>query len=124
LAVLLLIRSASLLAPIYSGIDLAAALPAAERDAPLYSVRTYNQSLTFYLQRSVTPVEYRGELDYGLRKAPDREIADVDAFLTQWDTQARAYAVMDKRTFDKFKERGVPMRSIGETVNQVMVARQ
>lgn len=124
LGVLLLIRAAGSIAPIYSGIDLAAALPAAEHDAPLYSVRTYNQSLTFYLRRTVMLVEYRGELDYGLDKAPDREIANVDAFLKEWDSQRRAYAVMDKRTFDKFKERGVPMRSIGQTVSQVMVARQ
>jgi 4-amino-4-deoxy-L-arabinose transferase-like glycosyltransferase len=124
LGVLLLIRAASSVAPIYSGIDLAAALPAAERDAPLYSVRTYDQSLTFYLQRSVMLVEYRGELDYGLHRAPDREITDVDAFLEEWNAQARAYAVMDKRTFDKFKERGVPMRSVGQTVSQVMVARR
>jgi len=124
LAVLLLIRSASLLAPLYSGIDLAAALPAAERNAPLYSVRTYDQSLAFYLQRTVMLVEYRGELDYGLGRAPDREITDVDAFLKEWDSQVRAYAVMDKRTFDKFKERGVPMRSIGQTVNRVMVSRR
>jgi 4-amino-4-deoxy-L-arabinose transferase-like glycosyltransferase len=60
LAVLLLIRAASGLGPIYSGIDLAAALPAAERNAPLYSIRTYDQSLIFYLQRPVTLVEYRG----------------------------------------------------------------
>jgi 4-amino-4-deoxy-L-arabinose transferase-like glycosyltransferase len=124
LGALLLIRAASVVAPIYSGIDLAAALPAAERDAPLYSVRTYDQALPFYLQRTVMLVEYRGELDYGLHRAPDREIASVDAFLKEWESQARAYAVMDKRTFDKFKERGVPMRSIGQTVNQVMVARQ
>jgi len=124
LAVLLLIRAASLVAPIYSGFDLAAALPAAERNAPLYSVRTYDQSLTFYLRRTVMLVEYRGELDYGLSKAPAREITDVDAFLEEWGSQARAYAVMDKRTFDKFKERGVPMRSIGQTVNQAAVARQ
>jgi 4-amino-4-deoxy-L-arabinose transferase-like glycosyltransferase len=124
LAVLLLVRTASLVAPIYSGIDLAAALPAADRLAPLYSVRTYDQSLTFYLQRTVMLVGYRGELDYGLRKAPDREIADVDEFLTTWNSQSTAYAVMDKRTFNTFKERGVPMRTVGETVSQVMVARR
>jgi 4-amino-4-deoxy-L-arabinose transferase-like glycosyltransferase len=124
LAVLLLVRTASLVAPIYSGIDLAAALPAADRLAPLYSVRTYDQSLTFYLQRTVMLVGYRGELDYGLRKAPDREIADVDEFLTTWNLQSTAYAVMDKRTFNTFKERGVPMRTVGETVSQVMVARR
>jgi 4-amino-4-deoxy-L-arabinose transferase-like glycosyltransferase len=124
LAVLLLVRAATLLAPIYSGIDLAAALPAAARSAPLYSVRTYDQSLTFYLQRTVTLVGYRGELDYGLRKAPDREITDVEKFLTMWNSQLDAYAVMDKRTFDNFKERGVPMRTVGQNVGHVMVSRQ
>ena len=124
LAVLLLVRTASLLAPIYSGIELAAALPTADRSAPLYSVRTYNQSLTFYLQRTVMLVGYRGELDYGLHRAPDREITDVDEFLTTWNSQSKAYAVMDKRTFNTFKERGVPMRTVGETVSQVLVARQ
>ena len=123
LAVLLLVRAAALVAPIYSGIDLSSALPAAERDAPLYSVRTYDQGLTFYLQRTVMLVSYRGELEYGLRKAPEREITE-DEFLKRWGSQSRAYAVMDKRTFDKFKERDVPMRSIGQNVGQVMVARQ
>jgi 4-amino-4-deoxy-L-arabinose transferase-like glycosyltransferase len=124
LAGLLLIRAAGLLAPIYSGIDMARALPPRDRDAPIYSVRTYNQALTFYLQRTVTLVSYRGELDYGLRKQPKRELADVDEFLKLWDVQTRAFAVMDLRTFDNFKERGVPMRTIGRNGGQVMVARQ
>ena len=124
LAGLLLMRTATLLAPIYSGIDLAKALPPADRDAPLYSVRTYDQSLPFYLQRTVMLVGYRGELDYGLRRAPNGEIADVDEFLRLWDSQTRAYAMMDKRTFNNFKERGVPMRTVGQNVGQVMVARQ
>jgi 4-amino-4-deoxy-L-arabinose transferase-like glycosyltransferase len=123
LAGLLLMRTAALVAPIYSGFDLAKALPPADRDAPLYSVRTYDQSLTFYLQRTVMLVGYRGELDYGLLRAPNGEIADVDEFLRLWDSQTRAYAVMDKRTFSNFKERGVPMRMVGQNVGQVMVAR-
>ncbi len=123
LAVLLLIRAATLVTPIYSGIGLAAALPAADHEAPLYSVRTYDQSLTFYLQRTVMLVEYRGELEFGLRKAPGREISE-DEFLRTWSSQAKAYAVMDNRTFDNLKQRGVPMRTVGQTVSQVLVARQ
>lgn len=124
LAVLLLVRAAALIAPIYSGIDLAAALPAADRTVPIYSVGTYDQSLTFYLQRTVMLVGYRGELEYGLRRDPDRGISDVDAFLSTWNSQSKAYAVMDKATFGSFKERGVPMRIVGQNVRQVMVARQ
>ena len=124
LAGLLLIRSASLLAPIYSGIDLARALPPESGDAPLYTVRTYDQTLPFYLHRTVTLVGYRGELDYGLRREPGDEIADIDEFFKLWGSQTRAFAVMDKRTFNDFKERGVPMRTVGENVGHVMVARQ
>jgi len=124
LAGLLLMRTATWVAPLYSGIDLAAGLPSADRDAPIYSVRTYDQSLTFYLQRTVMLVGYRGELDYGLRRAPSGEIADIDEFLRLWDSHTRAFAVMDKRTFDNFKERGVPMRTVSQTVGHVMVARQ
>jgi 4-amino-4-deoxy-L-arabinose transferase-like glycosyltransferase len=124
LAVLLMMRAATLIAPIYSGVALAAAIPDADRDAPIYSVRTYDQSLTFYLQRTVMLVSYRGELDYGLRTAPEREIADVDEFLKSWDSASRAYAIMDNRTFDNLKERNVPMRLIGQDVRQVMVARR
>jgi 4-amino-4-deoxy-L-arabinose transferase-like glycosyltransferase len=124
LAWLLLVRAAALLAPVYSGIGLAAALPVADRNAPLYSVATYDQSLTFYLRRTVMLVAYRGELDYGLRKAPGAEIADPAEFLRLWSSPARAFAVMEKRMFDDFSSRGVPMRLVAQDVNRVLVARQ
>jgi 4-amino-4-deoxy-L-arabinose transferase-like glycosyltransferase len=123
LAWLLLIRAAASVAPIYSGVALAAALPAADRDAPLYSVGTYDQSLTFYLRRTVTLVGYRGELDYGLRKEPGAEIADVAEFLRRWSSPTQAFAVMEKAMFDDLKSRGVPMHLVAQTVNRVLVAR-
>jgi 4-amino-4-deoxy-L-arabinose transferase-like glycosyltransferase len=124
LAWLLLIRAAALVAPIYSGVDLAAALPAADRDAPFYSVGTYDQTLTFYLRRTVTLVRYRGELDYGLRKTPAAEIADEPEFVRLWSAQPRAFAVMEKSMVDELKSRGMPMRVVAENVTHVLVARQ
>lgn len=124
LAWLLLIRAAALVAPIYSGVALAAGFPVADRGAPLYSVGTYDQSLTFYLRRTVTLVGYRGELDYGLRKAPGAEIADVGEFLGRWSPPTQAFAVMEKTMFDDLKNRGVPMRLVAENVDRVLVARQ
>lgn len=123
LAWLLLIRAAALVAPVYSGTGLAAALPAADSGVPIYSVGTYDQSLTFYLRRTVTLVAYRGELDYGLRKAPAAEIADVAEFLRRWSPPAQAFAVMEKTMFDDLKQRGVPMRPVAANANRVLVAR-
>jgi 4-amino-4-deoxy-L-arabinose transferase-like glycosyltransferase len=124
LAWLLMIRAAALLAPIYSGVGLARAFPAADRDAPIYSVRTYDQCLTFYLQRTVTLVGYRGELDYGLGRSPGAEIADFDDFVRRWGAESKAYAVMDMRTFNNLKERGIPMVLTGANVGRVLVSRQ
>ncbi len=61
-----------------------AGLPEEARTAPFYSLRTYDQSLTFYLRRTVTLVAYRGELDYGLRHAPGAGMADVEEFVRAW----------------------------------------
>jgi 4-amino-4-deoxy-L-arabinose transferase-like glycosyltransferase len=124
LAGLLVVRAASIAAPIYSGVELAAAIPAAERDAPIYSVRTYDQSLTFYLRRPVTLVAYRGEFDYGLRKTPDVAIADIEEFLRVWGAQSRAFAVMNNSTFNELTERGTSMRVVSRNVGKVLVARE
>jgi hypothetical protein len=123
LAWLLLARAAALVAPIYSGVNLAAAIPAAERNAPVYSLGTYDQSVTFYLRRPVTLVEYRGELDYGLRKAPEAQIADMAAFLGRWSSNPKAFAVMEKDMFDDLNSRGVRMRLLARDVSRVVVAR-
>ena len=124
LAWLLLIRAAALVAPIYSGAGLAAGLAGAARDVPFYSVGTYDQSLTFYLQRTVMLVGYRGELDYGLRKAPRAEIADMAEFLRRWALGSRAFAVMERSMFDELKSQGVPMRLVAQDATRVLVARQ
>ena len=53
LGLLLLLRAASVLAPIYSGASLAAAFPAGQAALPIYSLSTYDQTLPFYLQHSL-----------------------------------------------------------------------
>jgi len=76
------------------------------------------------LRRTVTLVQYRGELDYGLRKAPDAEIADAAEFLRRWSPPTQAFAVMEKSMYDDLKGRDVPMRLVAQNVSRVLVARQ
>lgn len=122
---LLIARAAAWVAPVYSGIDLAGALSReqAPASAPIYSVATYDQSLTFYLRRPVTLVEYRGELDYGLNKMPGTELSRSE-FLRRWSAPSAAYAVMEKAMFEDLEGRGVPMRLITQNGRRVLVSRQ
>jgi 4-amino-4-deoxy-L-arabinose transferase-like glycosyltransferase len=120
---LLLVRAAATVAPVYSGASLAAGLPLAERAAPFYSVGVYDQSLVFYLRRSVTLVAYRGELDYGLTQTPGAEISDLNKFIPLWSSQPHAFAVMENDMFNDLKSRGVPMHLLAHNADRVVVAR-
>jgi 4-amino-4-deoxy-L-arabinose transferase-like glycosyltransferase len=120
---LLMVRAAASLAPVYSGIELARALPTGPAGVPVYSVATYDQTLPFYWRRTVTLVAYRGELDYGLRHDPHAELS-AEEFRDRWTRGADAYAVMDFKTFGELAAEGVPMREIARDANRVLVARR
>ena len=115
---------AAAVAPVYSGVELAQAIPAASRQAPIYSVATYDQTLEFYLQRSVTLVRFRGELDYGLNKNPSANIADLQEFERRWSADSQAFAVMEPSMFKKLHGDGVPMRVIGQSAGRLLASRQ
>jgi hypothetical protein len=111
-------------APVYSGVELARALPSIPSDATLYSVRTYDQTLPFYWRRTVTLVAYRGELDYGLKRDPGAELPDIEQFIERWDAGSNAYAIMDTKTFAELAQRSLPMREVAHDANRVLVARR
>jgi 4-amino-4-deoxy-L-arabinose transferase-like glycosyltransferase len=124
LGVLLLLRAASALAPIYSGASLAAAFPPGAAVLPIYSLSTYDQTLPFYLRRTVTLAAYHGELDFGLRHDPRAGLPTIAAFLTRWSAASDALAVMEPEMFDELNAYGTPMRELGRDDHHVLVSRQ
>ena len=124
LAGLLAMRAAAAVAPIYSGVTLARAFPDMPREAPLYSIASYDQTLPFYWGRTVELVSFRGELDYGLKRDPGAEIPTVDEFVERWNAESNAFAVMEKPMFDELMRRKVPMREIARDAGRVLAARQ
>ena len=102
--------AAAVVAPLYSGAGLLAQLPEGlRREVPVYSVRTYDQSLTFYLRHPVTLVEYRGELDFGQTLEPNRSIATLAAFAPVWRDSSQALAVVEQKTYQQMQGEGFPM---------------
>jgi 4-amino-4-deoxy-L-arabinose transferase-like glycosyltransferase len=124
LGLLLLLRAASVLAPIYSGASLAAAFPAGQAALPIYSLSTYDQTLPFYLQRTVTLTAYHGELDFGLRHDPGAGLPTIAAFQSRWSAAGDALAVMEPEMFDELNAYGTPMRELGRDDHHVLVSRR
>ncbi len=89
----LLVASEDALSPAHSTYHLAQELkPYLKPDAPIYSVRTYEQTLPFYIKRTVTLVDYQDEMAYGLaagtraygcRRSPNSSAGGA-ATITRW----------------------------------------
>ncbi len=124
LAWIMLDAAAIAVAPIYSGAALAAAIAPDARQAPIYSIATYDQSLEFYLQRTVTLVHFRGELEYGLNKNPGAAVADLGQFAPLWSAAPQAFAIMEPSMFEHLQSQGLPLRIIGHNADRLVAARR
>jgi Aminoarabinose transferase C-terminal domain len=89
--------------------------------SPVYSVRSYQQSLPFYLRHSVALVDYRDEFALGLMQMPDAGIATLEEFSRRWESLSEGYAVMPRFVYDRLSAQGMPMRVIGEFPRELML---
>jgi hypothetical protein len=90
-------------------------------DAPVYSVRMYDQTLPFYLRRLVTVVEFAGELEPGIKADPHLRMLTLEAFKARWRADAAAFAVVPPDTFEALRREGLPMVLVAEDAKKVLV---
>ncbi|HEX8954746.1 MAG TPA: glycosyltransferase family 39 protein, partial [Burkholderiaceae bacterium] len=91
----------------------------------LYTIGTYEQSLPFYLRRTMITVgETNDELDFGRRQEPQLGLKDVDAFIPLWNNGQKAIAVMRPKDYEELLQRGVKMRIVVQDPRRVVVANQ
>jgi 4-amino-4-deoxy-L-arabinose transferase-like glycosyltransferase len=114
-----------------AGTNLLPALKAAGATDPavrVYSVGIYEQSLTFYLQRTVTLVDYVDEFGFGLEQQPELAIPTIPAFVQQWRQQAAAgvksIAIIRPEIVAELQRQGVPLRVVAGDARRTVIATQ
>jgi 4-amino-4-deoxy-L-arabinose transferase-like glycosyltransferase len=93
-------------------------------DVPFYAVRMYDQTLPYYLGRTVVLVDYRDELALGIDSEPDKAIATIGEWQRRWAAVDQAYAIMQPDEYEKLKRLEVPMVEIGRDARRVVVSRR
>jgi 4-amino-4-deoxy-L-arabinose transferase-like glycosyltransferase len=108
-----------------SAYDLVQAVGSGPRDpaVPVYQVRTYDQTLPFYLGRTTTLVAYRDEMALGLDMEPDRGIATEAAWIPVWNALPQGYALLKLDDYAALVSQAVPMREVARDLRRVFVAR-
>jgi 4-amino-4-deoxy-L-arabinose transferase-like glycosyltransferase len=94
------------------------------RDPPFYSVGSYDQSVPFYLGRTVTLVAHQDELAPGIAAEPYKYIGTIDEFLGRWREDSQAFAIMSPRLYDKLTGEGLPGRVLARDARWIIIARR
>lgn len=89
--------------------------------APFYSLSGYDQTLTFYLKRTVTLVEYQDEMAFGIAQEPHKWLPTIESFKQAWVQQPYALAIMSHGTYQQLSQQGLPMRVIARSVDKTAV---
>lgn len=114
-----------------AGTNLMPALAAAGATDPairVYSVGIYEQSLTYYLKRTVTLVDYWDEFTFGLEQQPQLSIPTIPAFVQQWRADAaagvRSVAITRPEIAADLQRQGVPLRIVAADARRTVIATQ
>jgi 4-amino-4-deoxy-L-arabinose transferase-like glycosyltransferase len=101
----------------------AAAQPYIHPQTALYSVGQYRETISPYLQRTLTLVQFRGELDFGLTAEPGRQEASAAQFEARWNASTDAVAFFGPQLWDEYRHKGFPGRVIAADHYTVAVSR-
>ncbi len=96
-------------------------VPYLKPNVPFYSVRMYEQTLPFYIKRTLTLVEHQDEMEFGLKQEPQKWIPDVATFEKVWRTQPYALAIMEPETYKLLQSHNLPMQLIAQDTRRVVV---
>ncbi|MCC7080001.1 MAG: glycosyltransferase family 39 protein [Burkholderiales bacterium] len=89
----------------------------------VYVLQMYPQSLPVYLQRTVTLVDYRGELKLGLAREPHKAVATMRDFVALWPRERDAIAIMTDSLHRRLVAAGLPMTVIARDSARIAVRR-
>lgn len=95
--------------------------PLLKPGVPFYSVRVYDQTLPFYLDRTVTLVQYRDEFSFGQDHEPGKWIPTEAEFRQRWLTDRDAFALLEPEIFESLRQHGLPMTEVARDTRRVIV---
>ena len=95
--------------------------PHLKPDLPFYSLGIYEQTLPFYIKRTVTLVEVRDELSFGIEQEPQKWVPNYVEFGHRWRAHPEALAIMHPNTIAYFDQQGLPYEIIGRDTRRAVV---
>lgn len=109
------------LAPAQSAAQIARQIrPWLTPDMPFYSVHFYDHTLNFYIGRTVTLVQNKDELSYGIAIEPHKFVPTFEEFIRRWNEGPQAMAITSREFFPHVRQAGLPLVVVAEDTRRVV----
>lgn len=96
--------------------------PKLRADTAVFSVNTYDQTFPFYLDRTVTLVDYADEFALGQRQEPEKSVPTLAEFAQRWQRERHAVALMSHESYARaIGEFALPMQVVARTPRRILV---
>jgi hypothetical protein len=89
----------------------------------IYNVDRYDQSLPYYLDRTIKLVEFTDELKFGIDQEPQKWLSYTN-FLPLWLNSEQAISAISRPLYEQWQQQKIPMHTIYETPRYIAVARR
>ncbi len=121
----LLERGYDQISPLQSGANLAQSIRYfLKPDTRLYAVEIHDQTLPFYLQRTLTLVNYTDEFELGETSEPDKWIRRTEDFPLSWNAPGPAIAIIQPGHIEKMQALGLSFEIIHQDPRRVAIRKQ
>ncbi|SFM18020.1 4-amino-4-deoxy-L-arabinose transferase [Variovorax sp. OV329] len=94
-----------------------------DANTPVFAVRSYDQTLPFYLRRDIVLADYEDEFELGQGIEPGKSLQRIEDFVARWAQAPKAAAYMSQATWQELAQRGVPMRVVYRDTRRVVVVK-
>jgi len=110
------------ISPLQSGANLAKSIRnSLKPETRLYAVETYDQSLPFYLRRTLTLVNYVDEFELGESSEPGKWISRIEDFPAAWSAPGPVIAIIQPGHLNKIKALGLDFEIIHQDPRRIAI---
>jgi 4-amino-4-deoxy-L-arabinose transferase-like glycosyltransferase len=93
-----------------------------QENLKIYAVDQFEYSLPYYLQRKITVVTFKGNMEFGIGREPGDWIAYEQEFMPLWLAPQHALAILSVQKYKQWQNQNVPMKIVYQDPRRIIVA--
>lgn len=94
-----------------------------QKNVNIFAINLFDYSLPYYLKRNITVVGFKGNMEFGIGREPDKWVSGELEFLPLWLEAKQALAILSLHTYQAWQKHKMPMKVIYQSPRRIVVSK-